>query len=324
VSTNSREQAAFRKAMAELQQRTILPIDLHSVCTAIRSRDTTRIRGMLGAWDEMRARSVATVTTADTAGIITDALTSGVKKLRPAVRPLIDAMDKPPVPEKGNPVNRPVITQSVDADTQANELGTLATGTVKIDGTPVNLATEGLVVRLSEQAIDQGDSETFAAVSRDLRDSFILRTENVAAAAVEAADDSKLLAGDASTLGNLIDSATAGMRAVYETADKRMADLLLLSADIYFNLVGEGDALDFPALRRAATELGLTLVVSPAFSDSFSAVAWSGGLEWLERGVGQRVSADPASLGVFTSYAGYCAPNVNADAVCVLTATEGS
>lgn len=281
-------------------------------------------------------RVVAETGTGDTAGILPTPIVGDLVKFVDASRPLISSMRPLPMPDKGKTFSRPRLTQSSQSAVQT-EKAQLNSRQLTTTGDTVTKTTHGTVLRLTEQDIDWSEPALLDIAYEDMAEQYAIDTEATAAAAIAAKITTNVVSFDISTAdaGDITPALAAAAVAAYASA-KRLPDVILCAVNVWGFLAGLVDGDDRPLypnlnpVNAAGTlqltdfkgnPMGLTLVVSPAFSDDFFAVGVSRFLEVYEQNKGFATINVPSVLEQEVAYRGYFATNIYAQGLCGLTAS---
>lgn len=261
--------------------------------------------------DELLLRTVATMTTADTPGIIPVPIIGPVIKLADSLRPVFASFTPRPMPAAGKTFSRPTITQRVNVAQQAAELDELASRKMTLAGNTVTKMTLGGVLELSEQDIDWTDPAILDIVVQDFVDYYSEITEAKAIAALGTLASATSDYDDTS-IATIITSIMGGVQAVYTSA-KRMPDTVWMAIDAMFALAGTTNSTTnvsaLSLVKQALTDAGVPLnfVTAPGLASGTIIVGSSSLVESYEQRKGILSAPDVSHLGVNIAYRGYAA-----------------
>lgn len=264
-----------------------------------------------GEATELLTRTVASQSTADTAGIIPVPIVGPVLDLFDASRPVFASFTSRPMPQYGKTFSRPMITQHTLAGQQAAELDELASRKMTITGNTVTKLTLGGVLELTEQDVDWTDPAVLDIVIQDFLKQYTRLTETKAVAALNtlAAATSDY---DDTSIATIIHSFITAIGAV-DTAAEEMPDTCWLAKDAMLALASTTNSTTnvsaLTLLRQALADAGIPLKFVPArgLASGKKIIGCSSLVESYEQRKGLLSAPDVSRLGVYIAHRGYAA-----------------
>jgi HK97 family phage major capsid protein len=260
---------------------------------------------------ELLTRTVATMATGDTAGIIPVPILGPMIELANHLRPTFASLTPRPMPTVGKTFSRPQITQHVNVGQQAAELDELASRKMTIAGNTVTKMTLGGVLTISEQDIDWTDPAVLDIVVQDFVNMYAEATEAKAIAALVAlaTTDSPY---DDTSIATIISSFMTAITTCYAAA-KRKPDTCWLALDAALTLAGTvnptTDVSALTLLRQALNDgnVPLEFVTAPGLASGTMIIGAKSLAESYEQRKGLLSAPDVSHLGVNIAYRGYAA-----------------
>jgi hypothetical protein len=256
-------------------------------------------------------RATAHQTTSDNPGIIPRPVLGPVINLIDAARPFVNSCARKALP--AGSFDRPVITQHVAVDEQAQEKDLTASREVKVGKLPVSAHTFAGHLNISRQDIKWTSPGILNIVFEDFAAVYAIRTCDYASTAFIASVTNAPVAIDTAD-GPSVTAALYGVAAASLEASNTLPDTLYVSPDVWGSLGGMSNANSglpaFPSLSITGTSgnpLGLSLVVDAHFPAG-TMIAGPGKFnEFYEDVDGLLQVQEPDVLGQLVGYAGFCA-----------------
>jgi len=256
-------------------------------------------------------RATAHQTTADNPGIIPRPILGPVINLIDSARPFVNSCSRKALP--AGSFDRPVVTQHVAVDEQAQEKDLTASREMVIGKMPVSAKTFAGHLNISRQDIKWTSPGILNIVFEDFAAVYAIRTCDYASTAFLASVDNPPVA-IATADGPGVTAALYGVAAASLEAANTLPDTLYVSPDVWGTLGGMSNANSglpaFPSLSVTGTggnPLGLSLVVDAHFPAGTMIAGPSKFNEFYEDVDGLMQVQEPDVLGQLVGYAGFAA-----------------
>jgi hypothetical protein len=286
-----------------------------------------RVEAALGRSLHGESRAVATMTTADTPGVLPKPVVGEVLGQLDAARPFVSSIGvRSLATTPGKTFSRPYISQHVDVAEQAAEKTELVSRALKILSMDFAKKTFGGVVNVSRQDIDWTSPSAWDILLNDLANVYAAETDDAAATAfatavtqnvdVPLADQGELSAWTTALYEAAAIAATGD--GTQRASALRLPDTIWASVDMWSTLGGMVAAqrlqsgFNIPAAGAVTTFTGgdlLTIpqIIVPGFPAGTMIVGRRNGTEFYEERIGVLSAVEPAILGVEVAYGGYAA-----------------
>lgn len=270
-------------------------------------------------------RAVATMTTADTPGVLPKPIVGQVLNELDGARPFISSIGARSLAgTPGKTFSRPYISQHTLVAEQATEKTELASRALKILSLDLTKKTYGGVVNVSRQDIDWTSPSAWDILLRDLANVYAAVTDDAAAAAfatavtqtTEVVGAPNLAAYTQALYAAAAQAATGG--GTMRVTALRLPNTIWCSVDVWSLLGGMVAAARIssggtvPADSAVTSFQGADLltmpqIIVPGFPAKTLIVGRREGTEFYEERIGILSAVEPAILGVEVAYGGYAA-----------------
>jgi HK97 family phage major capsid protein len=256
-------------------------------------------------------RATAHQTTADNPGLIPRQILGPVINMIDTARPFVNSCARKALP--AGSFDRPVITQHVAVDVQAQEKDLTASREMLIGKIPVSAKTFAGHLNISRQDVKWTSPGILNIVFEDFAAVYALRTCDDAATSFKATVTNAAVAAGGATGPDII-AALYEVAAASLTATNTLPDTLYVSPDVWGQLGGMTNGANgnpsFPSLSVTSTAgnpLGMSLVVDAHFPAGTMISGPAKFNEFYEDVDGLLQVQEPDVLGQLVGYAGFTA-----------------
>lgn len=251
------------------------------------------------------------VTTADTAGLLPQAIVSPAYNNYVGRRPVCDAVGIKAMPQGGKVFIRPEVTTHVSMAAQSAENAALQSGTFVVSSNQVTKGTYGGYVNLSEQDYEWTDPAVLSLLLEDMGRIYAGTTENVAADALYAGISQTISLTDPTSPAEWVSDIYTAASTILSNSNGNLPTHLFLAPNMYaalgklvdtagrplFPEVGPMNALGSASAGSfTGRAFGLEVVVSRFFADDTVIVGDPSGFEIFEQQKGAISLEVPSTL----------------------------
>jgi hypothetical protein len=302
----------------------------HKAMPARRSQALEDFTHLVRSGNPLLTRALQHQTTADNAAVVPQPIEDGLVVFRDATRPLVTASNafagpRPLLDAVGGSMAgvktliRSRATQRTQAGEQTAQGNVLASRKLQVTGDTVAVASLGGTLAVSEPDIDWTDSQVIQDVVEDLAAYYGEQADAHLASAIETAATNTTPCPLTAT-SDVFNVALAQAATTVLGNAKRKPDAIIVAPDRWEYVLGLTDG-NQAVVYADGRPLTLPLIVSPALSAGFIAVASMAFVESWEQDKGFIRVATPETLEYTVAYRGYFASNVRAEGLCALVAS---